>query len=68
MIITDDLNSEVTVSMNDIKKLQNNILIMVRQLMDFKPTHKEATEILEHLMRMVSSSEERINKDGLKLG
>ena len=53
--------SKTVVSEKDIKKLQNNIMVMVMQLMDFMPTRNESIEILEELMQILSNSEERSN-------
>lgn len=53
--------SKTVVSEKDIKKLQNNIMVMVMQLMDFMPTRNESIEILEELMQILSNSEERFN-------
>ena len=53
--------SKTVVSAKDIKKLQNNIMVMVMQLMDFMPTRNESIEILEELMQILSNSEERFN-------
>jgi hypothetical protein len=50
-----------TVSAKDIKKLQNNIMVMEMQLMDFEPTRNESMEILEELTQILSNSEERFN-------
>ena len=54
--------SKTVVSAKDIKKLQNNIMVM--QLIDFGPTRNESTEILEELMQILSNSEERFNTTG----
>jgi hypothetical protein len=53
--------SKIVVSAKDIKKLQNNIMVMVTQAMDFRPTRNESIEILEELMHILSNSEERFN-------
>jgi hypothetical protein len=50
-----------TVSAKDIKKLQNNIMVMEMQLMDFEPTRNESIEVLEELTQILSNSEERFN-------
>jgi hypothetical protein len=50
-----------TVSAKDIKKLQNNIMVMEMRLMDFEPTMNESIEILEELTQILSNSEERFN-------
>ena len=50
-----------TVSAKDIKKLQNNIMVMEMQLMDFEPTRNESMEVLEELTQILSHSEERFN-------
>ena len=55
------VTSQTVVSEKDIKKLQNNIMVMVMQLMDFMPTRNESIEILEELMQILSNSEERSN-------
>jgi hypothetical protein len=53
--------SKTVASTKDIKELQNNIMVMVMQLMDFGPTRNESIEILEELMQILSNSEERFN-------
>jgi protein-arginine kinase activator protein McsA len=53
--------SKTVASAKDIKELQNNIMVMVMQLMDFGPTRNESIEILEELMQILSNSEERFN-------
>jgi len=53
--------SKTVASAKDIKELQNNIMVMVMQLMDFGPTRNESIEILEGLMQILSNSEERFN-------
>jgi hypothetical protein len=52
---------KTVVSAKDIKKLQNNIKVMVMQLMDFGPTRNESIQILEELMQILSNSEKRFN-------
>ena len=51
--------SKTVASAKDIKDLQNNIMLMVMQLMDFRPTRKESIEVLEELIQILSNSEER---------
>ena len=53
--------SKTVASAKDIKELQNNIMVMVMQLMDFGPTRNESIEILEELMQILSNSEEGFN-------
>ena len=53
--------SKTVASAKDIKDLQNNIMLMVMQLMDFRPTRNESIEILEELIQILSNSEERFN-------
>jgi hypothetical protein len=51
---------KTVVNTKDIKKLQNNIIVMISQVMDFKPTRQETVQMLEGLIQILSSSEERL--------
>ena len=55
-------NTKASATINtrkDIKKLQSNIIAMVRQILDLSPTPQEAAQVLEGLRQTTSSSEQK---------
>ncbi|MFL6337812.1 MAG: hypothetical protein ACJ718_01685, partial [Nitrososphaeraceae archaeon] len=52
----DDI-SKIAVNTKDIKKLQNDIIAMIRQVLDLNTRPQEAAKILEGLIQTISSSQ-----------
>ncbi len=54
----DDI-SKIAVNTKNIKKLQNDIIAMIRQMLDLNTRPQEAAKILEGLIQTISSSQEK---------
>jgi hypothetical protein len=51
--------TKTAVNTKNIKKLQNDIIAMIRQMLDLNTRPQEAAKILEGLIRTISSSQEK---------
>jgi predicted DNA-binding protein YlxM (UPF0122 family) len=51
--------SKTAVNTKNIKKLQNDIIAMIRQMLDLNTRPQEAAKILEGLIQTISSSQEK---------
>jgi hypothetical protein len=51
--------SKATIDTKNIDRLQNDIVAMIRQIVDLNPRQHKAATILEGLRRVISSSEEK---------
>lgn len=51
--------TKTAVNTKNIKKLQNDIIAMIRQILDLNRRPQEAAKILEGLIQTISSSEQK---------
>ena len=59
MMKEEDDISKTAVNTKNIKKLQNDIIAMIRQMLDLNTRPQEAAKILEGLIQTISSSQEK---------
>lgn len=59
MMKEEDDISKIAVNTKNIKKLQNDIIAMIRQVLDLNTRPQEAAKILEGLIQTISSSQEK---------
>ncbi|MFL6440559.1 MAG: hypothetical protein ACJ702_01225 [Nitrososphaeraceae archaeon] len=59
MMKEEDDISKIAVNTKNIKKLQNDIIAMIRQMLDLNTRPQEAAKILEGLIQTISSSQEK---------
>ncbi|MFL6399038.1 MAG: hypothetical protein ACJ71G_16775 [Nitrososphaeraceae archaeon] len=57
MMKEEDDISKIAVNTKNIKKLQNDIIAMIRQVLDLNTRPQEAAKILEGLIQTISSSQ-----------
>ncbi|MFL6366759.1 MAG: hypothetical protein ACJ719_16345 [Nitrososphaeraceae archaeon] len=59
MMKEEDDISKIAVNTKNIMKLQNDIIAMIRQVLDLNTRPQEAAKILEGLIQTISSSQEK---------
>jgi hypothetical protein len=59
MMKEEDDISKIAVNTKNIKKLQNDIIAMIRQVLDLNTRPQEAAKVLEGLIHTISSSQEK---------